>query len=98
MKVRVKEGTMGYYKHKRRREGEILEIPDAVYPEGTIRGKKVLDGKVIDKGWDVGGQVIAFASSWMEKVDEDKPEPPKVEGLEEPKRRGRPRLSEKTAA
>jgi hypothetical protein len=68
MKVRVKKAMLGYYKHKRRRAGEVFEISDRVHPKGTILGKVILDGKVIKDGKDVSGKVVEFSEVWMEKV------------------------------
>ena len=74
----VKAILPGYYQNKRRKPGQTFTISDRVHPKGTIIGRVVRDGKVLNEGKDMSGKVAEFSEVWMEKVEDKKPSAPQV--------------------
>ena len=55
--MKVKAIMLGYYGNRRRKVGEVFEIPDTKYPKGHKRE----------------GEVVSFSKVWMVEVKEKSP-------------------------
>src|SRR5690349_10482655 len=69
--IKVRATQIGYYDHKRRREGDVFTIDGETYAEDVFVANPLTKERTLRFK---KGTVKAFSPTWMERVDPSVPE------------------------